>query len=396
MRVLLVSIALPPKNDPEALQTAKYLKYLSKEVSVDVVTSKSPTLWMPYDIKLRSYSKYVKQRIEIKIFEPKYLSIFINKLFRRFAKPDTRLTFHLQSKKVIKQLKNKPDIIYSRAFPLSSIIMAKKLKKHYNVPWLLHLSDPWVESPLFDYDKSSYHQKEEKECFKLADIISFTSLKTMDIYSAKYPEFKEKYEFFPNVYDDEDIIETSPKKNIEKLKIVYTGSLNGTRSLKLFGDAISKMEKDNNLLLNKFEIIVAGSVDSQNSNFLKKHSKYITHCGFLSIVDVKALQRSADLLIAVDFNFEKPEEAIYFPSKLLDYFITKKPILGITTKGSALEEILNKSNHNVVYHNEVDDLIIFLECFCKSINQNYSIPKDYSSSLNVNRLINLFEKICRK
>jgi glycosyltransferase involved in cell wall biosynthesis len=396
MKVLLVSIALPPKNDPESLQTAKYVKYLAKTNGVDAVTSKSPTLWMPFDGKLLNYIKDVNQIISLRIIEPKYLSIFINKLLRRFVWPDTRFTFWMQSKKVINQLIEKPDVIYSRAFPLSSIFMAKKLKDYYKIPWVLHLSDPWVESPLFDYNKSKYHQKKEKSSFQNADIISFTSLSTLKIYKKKYPEFIEKYKYFPNVYDDEDIqIENSKQEN-KIIKLVYTGSLNGSRSLKLLIDAFCELQKTNSQLANNFRIVVAGSVDSYNRGLLEKHSDFIEYVGFLSINDAKDLQRSADILLAVDFDFKHKEEAIFFPSKLLDYFITKKPILAITTSGSTTDSILTELNHSCVYHHDEKAMLDLLENMPEVMKRSYEIPVKYSAKYNVERLTELFNELCIK
>jgi len=392
-RILLISIAFPPKNDPESLQAIKYIKYLAKNNSVDVVTSKSPTLWMPYDEKLLSFIKDVKQMLVIPIFEPKYASIFINKLLRRFMWPDTRMTFWIQYKKVIKELNEKPEIIYSRAFPLSSIFMAKKLKEHYNIPWVLHLSDPWVESPLFNYNKSKYHQKKEQSCFKSADIISFTSLSTIDIYKKKYPEFTHKYKYFQNVYDDEDIQIENKKQDNNKTKLVYTGSLNGSRSLKLLIDSILIATKKKLNILENIEIVIAGSLDSYNKKMIEKYPEIFNYVGFLSIIEVKELQRSADILLAVDFNFKSSNEAIFFPSKLLDYFVTKKPILAITIEGSTTDQILTKHNHFCVYHDKPNQLVELLFDLDKIKSKTYQIPLEYSAKTNVKRLIDLFEKL---
>ncbi len=48
-KILFVSLAFPPKADPEGLQTAKYFHYLQKhkDLQIDVVTSAIPTL-MPW------------------------------------------------------------------------------------------------------------------------------------------------------------------------------------------------------------------------------------------------------------------------------------------------------------------------------------------------------------
>jgi len=271
--------------------------------------------------------------------------------------------------------------------------MAKKLKEHYNIPWVLHLSDPWVESPLFDYNKSKYHQKKERKCFKSADIISFTSLSTIDIYKTKYPEYADKYKYFPNVYDDEDIATEQKKQENNKIKLVYTGSLNGTRSLKLLLDSILIAKKKGINIIKNIEIVVAGSLDSYNKNMIENHPEIFEYIGFLSILKVKELQRSADILLAVDFNFKTSNEAIFFPSKLLDYFITKKPILAITTKGSTTDQILTKHDHFCVYHNCPNQLVEILCNLDKMKSKTYQPPPEYSAKTNVKRLIDLFEKL---
>ena len=70
--LLFVSIAFPPKLDPECIQTSKYLKYLANlknSFNIDVVTSAIPTLFMPFDPYLKPLENGYRQKIEIKIDE---------------------------------------------------------------------------------------------------------------------------------------------------------------------------------------------------------------------------------------------------------------------------------------------------------------------------------------
>jgi hypothetical protein len=45
----------------------------------------------------------------------------------------------------------------------------------------------------------------ERLCFENADKICLTSYETIDFYTKKYPHLKEKFEYYPNVYDPADI-----------------------------------------------------------------------------------------------------------------------------------------------------------------------------------------------
>jgi len=145
MNVLFVSIAFPPKNDPECLQTARFFKYLSQEndLQFDVVTSRMPTLFMPADDSLKSLDVGYRSKVEVPIYESKLTNFILRKVgLGDLMFPDSKMTFYWQWKRVVRELKNKPDVIYSRSNPISSAFMAAKLKRHFNVPWVMHFSDP--------------------------------------------------------------------------------------------------------------------------------------------------------------------------------------------------------------------------------------------------------------
>ena len=393
MRILTVSIACPPKNDPESLQLGKYVKYLSKNHDIEIVTSSHPTLWMNQDDDLKAYLANVSNIVEVDIWEPKYLSIIANKWFRKLLKPDSRYTFYKKSKEAIDQIEKHPSIIYSRSFPLSSTLMAEKLVERFKVPWILHLSDPWVESPLYNYDKSKYHKDAENRCFEKATKICFTSQETIDLYVNKYPHFQEKFVFFPNVFDEDDILDSVKKDSSTPYHIVYTGSLIESRSLKTILLGIDLLDAE---LKNQIKVTVAGSVDSYNQNLIDKHSKIIDFVGFMPFHELTSLYRNADLLIAVDFNFTNPKDGVYFPSKLLDYFAAQKEILAITSKNSTTEKILRDTQHTTLEHGNTLGVKQFL---IERLNQEQTIeidlPLNYSAETNAKRLEDLMKKLCQ-
>ena len=181
--LLFVSIAFPPKRDSEGLQVAKYFKYFAKseKYNIDVVTSSNPTLFMPVDESLKKYTSGVRQLIEISFFESKILNFIIRKLFpEQLTMPDSKHRFYNNWKKVVSTLSSPPDIIYSRSFPLSSTVMAYHLQKHYSVPWVLHLSDPWtlpnsLRFPNLTTGSIKWNKDMEIKCIDAASLVTFTS-----------------------------------------------------------------------------------------------------------------------------------------------------------------------------------------------------------------------------
>ncbi|MDN5205663.1 hypothetical protein QQ008_30040 [Fulvivirgaceae bacterium BMA10] len=403
--VLLVSIAFPPKNNPECLQTAKCFKYLSKhaEINLDVVTSKSPTLFMPYDSNLEGYATNIRQLIELPIKENKYVNFSIRKLCPwLLQKPDTKFTFFKQWKKVVKSLKQKPDIIYSRSFPLSSALMALQLKKVYNVPWIMHLSDPWVENPIDTRHKKSirFNESKERECFNIADAISFTSKKTIEIYEQKYPDLKENFFHFPNVFDPEEIVENDFQFK-SKIRFVYTGGLVEDRSPNHIFEAIKLLKERNINVDEKAEFVFAGDFDRKNLGYFDTYNlSCVKNLGFVSYAEAQKLQQSADVLLVIDTPFEDSRKAVFFPSKILDYIIAQRRILALTDRASTTYDIVHHKFGECVEHKNVAEIAKQIE---QAINAYSNKDKTYfnikridstfSAEFNTHRLVELMSKL---
>jgi glycosyltransferase involved in cell wall biosynthesis len=407
-KLLFVSIAFPPKNDPECLQAAKYFRYLQKNgnFEIEVLTSALPTLYMPYDKNLEQYCGGNETKIEVNITENKYLNFIKRKLLPGyFEKPDSKSSFHLSWKKAVKQIKTKPDIIYSRSFPLSSTVMALKLKEYYDVPWVLHLSDPWAYCPITQYGnlkQQAYHRALERKCFEKADRICLTSEKTIQLYHKIYPELSDKFQFFPNVYDAQD----SKPNNFEfgnKIKVVYTGGLVENRSVSYLIDALNILKKEHPQVLDVFEFIFAGAMDSYNRSFFEKSAfRNLRHIGLLPYNEALDLQRTADILLVIDNPIDNPEKAVFFPSKLLDYMLMQRNILAITTLGGTSDDLLKSIGAISVSHSDENGLVSALLNIHKAyIEKDKSfffrknIDERFSAEYNVKRLVETFESLLK-
>lgn len=412
INVLFISIAFPPKSDPECIQTAKYFYHLQQQdgLQIEVVTSAIPTLYMPYDPHLEKFAVGAKNVIALPLKENRWINFFRNR-FRLIETvfPDTKQSFHKQANKAIKLLKKQPDIIYSRSYPLSSTIMAYKLKKEFNVPWVLHLSDPWADSPVHNFSKK-YLQKYfywERKCFEAADHICLTSLLTIQFYRKRYPELSEKFLYYPNVFEvtlsTEDLVAPSTSFG-EKLKLVYTGGLADTRSPKFLLEPLKQLYEEHPEVENLLEVVFAGEIDYRNRAVFERYKlPFVTHLGRISYSEALQLQRRANLLIALDWQFENPELAMFFLSKLLDYMLAKHRILAITIPGSATAEVMADLNGDVFDHNDVEGIKgAFLNAIHAFQNndigyfQNEYLPEKYRARHNAQRLATLFKAIVAK
>jgi glycosyltransferase involved in cell wall biosynthesis len=403
MHVLFVSIAFPPKQDPECLQTAKYYKYLVKEgVDVSVVTSAVPTLNMAYDKSMTKYDIGYLQKLEYKVFENKYLNYLIRKVAPAYLQtPDSKKRFVNKWRNVTKDLKVIPDIIYSRSFPLSSALTALQLKKYYRIPWMMHLSDPWADSPLSSSDPKIYNKNKEleKQCFEHADKICFTTEKTRDFYCKLYPSLMDKFEIFPNVYDAEDATNSINNISDDKLKIIYTGGLSGNRGPIHIINVIEHLRQKGFDVDNKIELILAGDIDRRNRAVLEdnKHP-YLRFLGRRTYDEARELQKSAHLLLIIEEPLKDVSKAMFFPSKILDYLMARRRMFAITSKNSQVDMIFNKQGWESFDHLELDKAADFIKKSYLQLNnpehfiQN-NLPTDFDAQRNAQRLVRLMKSL---
>ncbi len=407
--ILFVSIAFPPKLDPECIQTARYFKYMSQpgtDYDFQVVTSATPTLFMPVDKSLSRYTATPVTKYVVRLFEPRLGHAIVNRIAPALLQlPDAKYSFHRQWKKVIRQIDRQPDMIYSRSFPLSSAIMALRMQKHYRVPWVMHLSDPWVDSPLHRYGKYAFKVNSawEKACFEAASYITLTSDKTLDLYRQKYPEHAGKLVLMPNVYDEGEVSSSSaPALPSDKIRFVYTGGLANTRSAKPLLEAIEIVRKSKPEILQNCEFIFAGDTDSKNRKLFDHYNDpAVTHLGRLSLQQATELQSSAHVLIAIDSAIEDKRMALFFPSKLLDYWAAGRPILALTTPKSTSEEFISTYKLGAVGYLQdpsgiADHIRRYIRAWNKGTDELFKIPplaKEFTARYNAQRLLGLFEKL---
>ncbi len=403
MKILFISIAFPPKNDPESLQAGRYAKYLVRNgARLQVVTSRIPTLYMPYDKTLEEYSHRDGKAIELPVIETRVSNFVMRKISPiGLDYPDSKFSFPLQWRRVTRRVDERPDIIYSRSNPLSSSLMGYHLAQHFKAPWVMHMSDPWVDSPARNYTRSEFRFNAgwEERCMRLASRVSVTTLETMRYYQRKYPAFDSKYFLSPNVYDPEKVGVRLPDFG-ERMRIVYTGGLAGNRTPEFFLDACRQaLAKDAGFA--NIEVIFAGPADRRNRAILESADlDFVRYVGNVSYAETRELQQHAHLLLTIDEPVADKQRAMFLPSKILDYFLTGRRILAITNEGSSTSAILTTCGALVVHYPDVALLTHHLqqarEAFERRDASYFSqeqLPQQFSASENAGKLITLFETL---
>ena len=406
VRVLFVSVAAPPKGSPESLQVSKLLKYLNNlPAEIHLVTERVPGKSKGWSTKEKKYEPILSelaQVIEIPLFRHQFSAIFRRINDNAFPILDEAFLFAMFTKKVIRNLSSVPDIIYSRSTPFSSALLAMKLSKAFRVPWIMHLSDPWVLSPFFEGQgrKGAYHQKVEHECFEQAEIVTFTSDDQVTMYESKYPQYKTKFRWYPNIFDDDEVLEdVSPCDN--GITFLHTGNFYGPgRSPEPILKAVDHLYRTERAYLENVKFSFTGHMEpTLAETFRKYHVLPVEHIGVLALDEVIHLQKKSQVLVIIDWALPK-EKAVFLLSKAIDYIATGKPILAITTKGSTIYRLVEGVYGRCFEHNDLKGIVRYIKYLIDGLRSNdqkvlkpYMADQKYSARKNAVALLELMQSL---
>lgn len=403
MNILLISISAPPKNSPESFQTARYLKYMSQDHEVTLLTTRITGGWEPEDKSLMKYLQKARQVVSLYALPPRVISL-MKRFFPALLMPDEGVAFTWQAGKAAKAIKDKPSVVFSRSLPYSSAIMGMELARHWNVPWIMHLSDPWVDNPFFTLKGKlrQRHQRLELECFEAARIITLTSDKTLAFYKKKYPHLAEKFKFLPNVFDKDDC-NVGPPSQQTKMRFVFTGRLYGTRSIHRFLDTMEEALGRYPELEANTEVLLAGFFDEENITRIRQSPlKNVTYLGALSLDEALQLQQQAHVLVLIDSIEQDERYNLFFPSKLLDYLAANRMILALTNRESTTYEVVEGKAGKCFYPENMNEMPAFIrkmiDEFQTGTFQHTTNAADllkYEASFNAKRLEQMFFEILK-
>lgn len=338
-RILLISIASPPKAGPESLQTAKFLKELAKNFHISLITTQVDKQgWnKPMGDKEKELIPFVSQLIELPGFN--------NKVFRAIKKwlphsikfPDDNFHFHLNPIRVLKKIDHEPQVIYSRSSPLSSSILAYKLKMKLKKPWIMHLSDPWSDNP-FITKVTEKHLMWERKCFKEADYITVTNKNYQTLLQVRYPEIEHKFRLCYNVYDRD----LTPLQKLDNTLIIsYFGNFYGNRTPEVILTPLLLLYRNNIINPNTFKINFYGNINPEALAVIEKFNlPFVHYHGHIKQSQILELVKNTTILLNIEDDFQHLDRILFLPSKVMDYISYQRFILSISSEHSPSAAII--------------------------------------------------------
>ncbi len=291
---------------------------------------------------------------------------------------------------------------------ISHIAGAKIKRKHPEIEWIASFSDPFKGSPYKKADLdgrsifykiaynvgafSLYNNKYEEAAVKHADKLVFICEEQRDFTLKQYPNYEEllkKSIIYPLTFISgwkmySDLLDAPKVKNPVR-QAVHLGRLYGLRRIDTFLDALRELKTEMPDLKDKIVFHQYSEIQAPDVRKIKEYGLedvFILHDKVTYKESVEVM-KNADILVLFDTLMPGAESQPYLPSKIVEYLMLKKPILGICDPNSPSFRILKEYGYDSV-GSSTEEIIRSIKQIIGSDNViDYSLDKLDNGSYSI-------------
>jgi glycosyltransferase involved in cell wall biosynthesis len=381
-RVLIITYYWPPSGGSGVQRWLKMSKYLPENGWQPVIYTADGAEYPVEDLSLEKDIAPETEVIKRKIFEPysfykkvlgmkkdeKIKAGFINEGKKKstwkenlsiwirgnFFIPDARCWWIRPSVRFLKKyLKEHPvDAIISTGPPHSMHLIAKKLHKKLNIPWIADFRDPWTDIDYFSLLKLSkrslkkHHQLQYEVLTEANKVVavSWNWAKGLESHGAK------NVEVIMNGYDfDMDDFTVKPELSHD-FTISHIGVLRAMKNAELFWSTLGELVKDEKLtdFSKLLRIRLIGQVDNSVLNLIKKYDleNNVEMIPYIPHDKIFAEQVSSQVLLLLINN--SPSVKGLMTGKIFEYMASGRPTFAIGPVDGDIARVLNETNLGVI------------------------------------------------
>jgi len=435
--LLVIAYYFPPSGGPGVQRVLKHIKYLKEfdwnPIVLTVENGDFPArdesllsqipegikvirthIFEPYDLYRIVTGKDKNTAIDVNVIKKEGQKSNTIELITEFIRatffiPDARIAWYFSIKKTINQIfaNHQIDAVYSSSPPYTCSVIARYIKRKYNIPWIAGFRDPWtgfISSPKRWFLPRMIDKRMEYSTFKEANYVECAWEGIIKDALSKYPDLEQnKFKHVPNGFDSSDfpIIE---KKENQQFTITYTGSMYGRRNPAAIFEALEILISEKKIDKNEIKLVFIGRFGNEviemfdNVTF-KNQIELISYMPHNE--SIGKLMESDVLLLVVDESKESNE---IVPGKVYEYIGVKKPIIAIGPVEGAVGELIKKTKSGLIAHqtqiNKISDNLMEYYTAWKKGNINHNPDNEEISkyerknaALELSQLLNEATKI---
>lgn len=336
-RLLLLSYAFPPATAPEAMLSAKRVGNLAGW-DVEVIAAAPFHPGMGNDTEMAAYAE--ARVAKVHRLRP-MVQLPLHRLGVLAHLPDSMRMLNGQARRLAIALnRQRPfDAMLSWSTYHSVHLVALDVKRETGLPWLAHMSDPWVDNPFVSYRGLALRVNMglERAVFEHADRILMTTPETVDLVMAKYPDdWRQRVAVIPHGYEAALYTGACPAPlGGRPLVVRYLGNFYGIRSPEPLFRALGVLAARQPGLLDGVRVEIVGKLDpgmGETAAARALPAGLVTLRQPVGYRESLHLMETADLLLIVD---APARNSVFLPSKLVDYLGARRPIVSLTPPGAS-------------------------------------------------------------
>ena len=357
-----------PYNDTITLLTYKRLRNLELDMDVFAFRGKED----------QGLLKELEKDENFKKFHIKYTSDVDHAIARNhpWRLPESLILMYKYIQDSVKEFeKGNYKYLFTSIVPGVSHLCGKAIKKkHPEVIWYASFSDPFKNSPYKKADLEGrsifykfvylvggftlYNSKYEEAAVLNADKLIFICEEQMEYTLSQYKnteELKKKAIIMPLTYIPEwemysSLINEKKKETNKPLQAVHLGRLYGLRKINTFLEALRELKEEDKDLAEKIVFHQYSEIQAPDVKKIKEYNLedvFILHKTVSYDKSVEVMKNSDILVLFDTLMTDKPVQP-YLPSKIVEYLLLRKPILGICDSNSPSCRILKEHGFNEV------------------------------------------------
>ena len=331
---------------------------------------------------------------------------FVEKVFLQFdSQWSWFLSASLKGSQLIKRYR--PALLYSSAGPPTTHLTAYILHKIYGLPWMAELHDPLIlDDQRPRWHKYYFNRFVERVICNNASIVVYFTNRALENANRRHPIKNKAIVVRPGA-DPPDFHDIHYTKT-DKIHFGHFGSLDKTRNLEVFIRALYELIRQRPNLKSRIILDVYGcELDAVSRKALNEYPlgeilvehgrlEYDPKTGKSGRQQVLEAMKSIDVLVVLHGG-EGSVCYEYIPSKLYEYLLTGRPVLGLVETGTELEGFLIENNHTSVDKDDISEVKKAIESYVyrwdtEGLNDN-QVASPFTVEATVDKLMSAVSEI---
>jgi len=241
--------------------------------------------------------------------------------------------------------RHRPEVIYSTGGTAAAHVAAGMISRWTGLPWLAETQDPLVHDQDWRRGKrvlALYRRLEQWIC-RHADVFIFLARAAKENMAARVGSGGCGAVIYPGA--DPAMFQSGLYAQGKHCHFAHLGTLNGTRNLIAFLRALRLLLDNGRLAGDIVRVDVYGSLDGGSRKTIEELglADLVTIHGMLARKDALLAMQRADCLLLIQNTIFFSSETI--PSKVYEYLLSGRPILGLVHQNHELREMLRQAGH---------------------------------------------------